>query len=48
MIREGRNRQGRRMTAAVGYPTLRLVRAAVGPYSLEGLAPGLWKQVSAR
>ena len=48
VIREGRNRQVRRMTAAVGYPTLRLVRAAVGPYSLEGLAPGLWKQVSAR
>ncbi len=48
IIREGRNRQVRRMTAAVGYPTLRLVRAAVGPYSLEGLAPGLWKQVSAR
>jgi 23S rRNA pseudouridine2457 synthase len=48
VIREGRNRQVRRMTAAVGYPTLRLVRAAVGPYSLEGLAPGLWKQVIAR
>ena len=48
VIREGRNRQVRRMTAAVGYPTLRLVRAAVGPYSLEGLAPGLWKQVNAR
>ena len=48
IIREGRNRQVRRMTAAVGYPTLRLVRAAVGPYSLEGLAPGLWKQVNAR
>ncbi len=48
VIREGRNRQVRRMTAAVGYPTLRLVRAAVGPYLLEGLAPGLWKQVSAR
>ena len=48
VIREGRNRQVRRMTAAVGYPTLRLVRAAMGPYSLEGLAPGLWKQVNAR
>ena len=43
VIREGRNRQVRRMTAAVGYPTLRLVRAAVGPYSLEGLAPGEWR-----
>ena len=43
VISEGRNRQVRRMTAAVGYPTLRLVRAAIGPYSLEGLAPGSWK-----
>jgi 23S rRNA pseudouridine2457 synthase len=42
-IREGRNRQVRRMTAAVGYPTLRLVRAAIGPYSLEGLEPGMWQ-----
>lgn len=42
VIREGRNRQVRRMTAAVGYPTLRLVRAAIGPYTLEGLAPGTW------
>lgn len=44
-IREGRNRQVRRMTAAVGYPTLRLVRAAIGPYVLDGLAPGQWQQV---
>ena len=42
-IREGRNRQVRRMTAAVGYPTLRLVRAAIGPYSVAGLAPGAWR-----
>ncbi len=42
IIREGRNRQVRRMTAAVGHPTLRLVRAAIGPYRLDGLAPGCW------
>ena len=39
-LREGRNRQVRRMTAAVGLPTLRLVRAAIGPFELGGLAPG--------
>ncbi|WP_372588172.1 pseudouridine synthase [Acidovorax sp. BLS4] len=43
VIREGRNRQVRRMTAAVGLPTLRLIRAAIGPYSLDGLAPGTWQ-----
>ena len=43
VISEGRNRQVRRMTAAVGLPTLRLVRAAIGPYALEGLAPGCWR-----
>ncbi|MBE0473228.1 rRNA large subunit pseudouridine synthase E [Rhodoferax sp.] len=43
VISEGRNRQVRRMTAAVGYPTLRLIRAAIGPYSLDGLAPGSWR-----
>jgi 23S rRNA pseudouridine2457 synthase len=43
VIREGRNRQVRRMTAAVGHPTLRLVRAAIGPYTLDGLAPGCWQ-----
>lgn len=42
-IREGRNRQVRRMTAAVGHPTLRLVRWRVGEWSLEGLAPGAWR-----
>ncbi len=39
-ITEGRNRQVRRMTAAVGLPCLRLIRSAVGPYTLEGLSPG--------
>jgi 23S rRNA pseudouridine2457 synthase len=43
-IKEGRNRQVRRMTAAVGFPTLRLVRAAIGPYALDGLAPGCWRE----
>jgi 23S rRNA pseudouridine2457 synthase len=44
-IDEGRNRQVRRMTAAVGHPTLRLVRVAVGPWALAGLAPGAWRSV---
>jgi 23S rRNA pseudouridine2457 synthase len=39
-LREGRNRQVRRMSAAVGLPTLRLVRIAIGPYHLDGLPPG--------
>lgn len=42
-ISEGRNRQVRRMTAAVGHPTLRLVRWSVGEWSLEGLQPGEWR-----
>lgn len=45
IIREGKNRQVRRMTAAIGHPTLRLVRMAVGPYSIEGLEPGQWVDV---
>jgi 23S rRNA pseudouridine2457 synthase len=43
-IREGRNRQVRRMTAAVGLPTLRLVRWRIGDWSVEGLAPGEWRE----
>jgi 23S rRNA pseudouridine2457 synthase len=42
-ISEGRNRQVRRMTAAVGHPTLRLVRIAIGDWSLDGLAPGEYR-----
>ena len=44
-IGEGRNRQVRRMTAAVGLPTLRLVRVAIGDHRLDGLAPGAWRAV---
>jgi len=45
-LREGRNRQVRRMTAAVGYPTLRLIRVTVGPYELGGLRPGEWQETT--
>ena len=47
-ITEGRNRQVRRMTAAVGLPCLRLIRMAIGPYDLEGLAPGTFGWVAAQ
>ena len=43
-IREGRNRQVRRMTAAVGHGTLRLVRWSVGDWSLDGIVPGEWRR----
>lgn len=43
-ITEGRNRQVRRMTAAVGHPTLRLVRLAIGAHRLDGLVPGQWRE----
>ena len=46
-IREGKNRQVRRMTAAVGHPTLRLVRWAIGEWTVEGIAPGGWREVIA-
>ena len=42
-IREGRNRQVRRMTAAVGHPTLRLVRWAIGEWTVDGIPPGEWR-----
>jgi len=45
-LREGRNRQVRRMTAAVGYPTLRLIRCRIGDWTLEGLAPGQWRELA--
>jgi 23S rRNA pseudouridine2457 synthase len=44
-LREGRNRQVRRMTAAVGYPTLRLIRVKVGQWALGNLLPGAWRQI---
>ncbi|MCC5797470.1 MAG: pseudouridine synthase [Methylophaga sp.] len=45
-ISEGKNRQVRRMTAAVGFPTLRLIRCAIGPWTIDELAPGQWRAVA--
>lgn len=45
-LTEGRNRQVRRMTAALGHPTLRLVRVAIGEYGLDGLMPGEWREIT--
>jgi 23S rRNA pseudouridine2457 synthase len=47
-LREGKNRQVRRMTARVGLPTLRLIRAAIGRVNLSGLAPGEWREIDGR
>jgi 23S rRNA pseudouridine2457 synthase len=46
-LREGKNRQVRRMTAKVGFPTLRLVRAAIGEVRVGDVAPGEWREISA-
>jgi 23S rRNA pseudouridine2457 synthase len=46
VLKEGRNRQVRRMLACVGFPVLRLLRRAIGPLTAEGLAPGQWRELT--
>jgi 23S rRNA pseudouridine2457 synthase len=46
-LREGKNRQVRRMTAKVGFPTLRLIRTAIGRVAIEALTPGTWREIGA-
>ena len=46
VLKEGRNRQVRRMLAAVGFPVLRLVRRAIGPLTFDGLEPGAWRELT--
>lgn len=46
-LREGKNRQVRRMTAKVGHPTLRLIRHRIGPWTIDGLPPGQWREAGA-
>ena len=46
-LREGKNRQVRRMTARVGFPTLRLVRAGIGNANVDSIAPGTWREINA-
>ncbi|MFM8438089.1 MAG: pseudouridine synthase, partial [Candidatus Kapaibacterium sp.] len=46
-LTEGKNRQVRRMTAAVGHPTLRLIRVAIGAFALGALTPGTWRELGA-
>ncbi len=48
VIREGKNRQVRRMTAKVGFPTLRLIRFSIGQWNLLGLPPGEWREITIR